>query len=96
MDTTLILTEADRRYLERMVDDCAEMLGPGVDLDGFEVGEVGLDSEVVIRLRYRLGTVAWSSEGHGSTVVEAHGDLRRHLVIDRLRMATAAVFRASQ
>jgi hypothetical protein len=95
MDTAT-LSEADRRYLERIVADCAELLGPGVELDDFDAIDVGLGGEVVIQLRYRLGEVAWSSEGRGSTVIEAHGDLRQHLVIDRLRMATAAVFRASR
>lgn len=93
MDTAT-LSEADRRYLERIAADCAELLGPGVELDDLDAIELG--PQVVIELRYRLGEVAWSSEGRGSTVIEAHGDLRQHLVIDRLRMATAAVFRASR
>jgi hypothetical protein len=95
MDTAT-LSEADRRYLERIVADCAELLGPSVELDDVDAIDLGLEGEVVIQLRYRLGDVAWSSEGRGSTVVEAHGDLRQHLVIDRLRMATAALFRASR
>jgi hypothetical protein len=86
-------SEADRRYLERIVEDCVQLLGPGVELDDVELGANG---EVVIRLHYRLGDVSWSSEGHGSTVVEAHGDLRQHLVLDRLRMATVAVYRAGR
>jgi hypothetical protein len=95
MDTA-ILSEADRRYLERIAADCAELLGPGVELDDLDTVDSGPHGEVIIELRYRLGDVAWSSEGRGSTVIEAHGDLRQHLVIDRLRMATAAVFRASR
>jgi hypothetical protein len=94
MDTAT-LTEADRRYLERILADCAELLGPGVELDDLDAIDIGLE-KVVIHLRYRLGDVAWSSEGRGSTIIEAHADLREHLVIDRLRMATAAVFRATR
>ena len=86
------LSEAEARYLDRVVDDCVEVLGPGVDIDGVEVLEaVG----VVLRLRYHLGDVSWSSEGHGPSVTAAHADLRQKLVLDRLRMATVAIYRSA-
>ena len=87
------LTEAEARYLDRVVEDCVEMLGPGVDIDDVEVLE-GL--EVVLRLRYHLGGVSWTSEGHGASVTAAHADLRQRLVLDRLRMATVAIYRSTQ
>jgi hypothetical protein len=87
------LTEAEARYVDRVVEDCFELLGPGVELDGVEIDR---EIDVVLRLRYRLGTVAWSSEGHGSTVTEAHADLRQRLVLDRVRMATVAIYRVSR
>ena len=87
------LTEAEARYLDRVVEDCAELLGPGVDVDDVEVIE---DLGVVLRLRYHLGPVSWSSEGRGPTVTAAHADLRQRLVLDRLRMATVAIYRSAQ
>jgi len=87
------LSEAEARYLERVVDDCVEVLGPGVDIDDVAVIE---DVGVVLRLRYHLGGVSWSSEGHGASVTAAHADLRQRLVLDRLRMATVAIYRSAQ
>jgi hypothetical protein len=91
----MAMTEAEARYLDRVVDDCVEILGPGVDIDDVEVFEDFGDFGVVLRLRYHLGGVSWSSEGHGPSVTAAHGDLRQRLVLDRLRMATVAVFRSA-
>jgi len=77
-----IVSDADQLYLERVAEDCAQLLGPGIELDGLE-----LDAEaMILRLNYRLGASAWSSQGHGETVVAAHADLRKQLVIDRLRL----------
>ena len=86
------MTEAEARYLDRVVEDCVEILGHGVDIDDVEVLE---GPEVVLRLRYHLGPVSWSSEGHGPSVTAAHGDRRRRLVLDRLRMATVAIYRSA-
>jgi hypothetical protein len=87
------LSEAEARYLDRVVEDCAELLGPGVDVDDLDVIE---DSGVVLRLRYHLGTVAWTSEGYGPTMTAAHGALREELVVDRIRMSTTALLRAGR
>jgi len=86
------MSEAETRYLERVVEDCTQVLGPGVDVDDVEVLE---DFGVVLRLRYHLGSVAWSSEGRGASITAAHADLRQRLVVDRLRMATVAVYRSA-
>jgi hypothetical protein len=84
------LSEADARYLDRVIEDCAEVLGPGVEIDDVELEtELG----VLLRLRYRLGEVTWSSEGHGATVTAAHAELRQQLVLDRIRMSAVAVYR---
>jgi hypothetical protein len=87
------LSEAEARYLERVVEDCVEVLGPGVDIDDVALME---DFGVVLRLRYHLGGVSWSSEGHGPSVTAAHADLRQRLVLDRLRMATVAIYRSAK
>jgi hypothetical protein len=86
------MTEAEARYLDRVVEDCTELLGPGVDVDDAELIEA---SGVVIRLRYHLGPVGWTSEGHGATLIAAHGALRERLVLDRIRMAMVAVVRSA-
>ena len=87
------MTEAEARYLDRVVEDCVDVLGPGVDIDGVELFE---DGGVVLRLRYHLGAVTGSSEGHGPSVTAAHADLRQHLVLDRLRLATLAIYRSAR
>jgi hypothetical protein len=46
------LSEAEARYLERVVEDCLEVLGPGVDIDDVAVKEA---FGVALRLRYHLG-----------------------------------------
>ena len=87
------MSEAEARYLDRVVEDCAELLGPGVDVDDLEIVA---DRGVVLRLRYHLGPVIWTSEGHGPTMTAAHGALRTQLVVDRIRMSAAAIFRAGR
>jgi len=87
------LSEAEARYFDRVVEDCAELLGPGVDVDDLEIVE---DQGVRLRLRYHLGNVAWTSEARGPTMTAAHGALREELVIDRIRLSTTAVLRAGR
>jgi hypothetical protein len=87
------MSEAQARYLGRVLEDCAELLGPGVDIEGVDVLE---DGGAVLRLRYHLGAVAWTSEGHGPTLVAAHGALRERLVMDRIRVSTVALYRAGR
>ena len=86
--TTPDLSDADQRYLDRVAEDCEELLGPGIALDDLEVLA---DDQVTMRLRYRLGTAAWTSEGHGDTVIAAHASLREQLVLDRIRVGVRAL-----
>ena len=60
--------DAEQHYLQRVAEDCAEMLGPEIELRELELDRNG---EVVLRLNYRLGRADWTSEGHGETVVAA-------------------------
>ena len=76
-------SDAEQRYYRRVVEDCERALGPGIELQGLEQAT---DGDVVLRLTYGLGSVDWTSEGHGVTVVAAHAALREQLVVDRIRV----------
>ena len=82
------VSDADQAYLSRVVDDCLELLGPGI-----EVRELELDTngEIALRLSYRLGPADWTTEGRGETVVAAHAALRDQLVVDRIGIALRAM-----
>jgi hypothetical protein len=82
------LSDADQQYVQRVVEDCAELLGPGIEL--LDV-ELDANDGVILRLSYRLGAADWTSEGHGETVIEAHADLREQLVFDRIRVGVRAL-----
>jgi hypothetical protein len=82
--------DADARYLERVAEDCEQMLGPGIELRSLEVAS---NAEKVLRLSYRLGDVEATSDGRGRTIVAAHADLRQHLVVDRVRIGVSALYR---
>jgi hypothetical protein len=84
------VSEADGRYLERVVEDCEQLLGPEIELDALELDA---DPAVVLRLRYRLGPAKWASEGRGETVIAAHAALRETLVLDRIRIGVRAMVR---
>jgi hypothetical protein len=84
------LTDAEVAYLERIVADCAELLGPGIELGDVELVN---NDDVVLRLSYRLGAADWTSEGHGETVIAAHAALREQLVLDRIRIGIRALIR---
>lgn len=87
--------EADARYLDRVAEDCAELLGPGVGVLGVELGlDLGVDDGVRLSLRYRLGSVDGTSEGRGETPIAAHANLRRRLVEDRIGLGIRALYRA--
>jgi hypothetical protein len=85
---TPVLSDADQQYLERIVADCLELLGPGIELTGLALDR---DGDVKLRLSYRLGPADWSSEGHGPTVIAAHASLRDQLVLDRIRVGVRAL-----
>ncbi len=77
------VSNAEQQYLARVVADCAELLGPGIEPDDLELEVAG---EVALRLRYRLGAATWTSLGVGETLIAAHAALREQLVIDRIRL----------
>lgn len=85
--------DAEQHYLQRVAEDCAEMLGPEIELRELELDPNG---EVVLRLNYRLGRADWTSEGHGETVVAAHAALREQLVLDRIRLGVRARYRQTR
>ena len=85
------VSNADQIYLWRVVEDCEELLGPGIELRGLELDA---DGEVALRLSYRLGPASWTSEGRGETIVAAHAALREQLVLDRIRIGVRALVRS--
>ena len=62
------LSVADQEYFDHIAQDCAQRLGPGIELEDLALDD---DDDVVLRLRYRLGAETWTSEGRGETVVPA-------------------------
>ena len=85
------VSNADQIYLSRVVEDCEELLGPGIEVRGLELDA---DGEIALRLSYRLGPANWTSEGRGETVVAAHAALRDQLVLDRIRIGVRALVRS--
>jgi hypothetical protein len=85
-------SEADARYLEMILEDCGRVLGAGIDIERVELET---NDEVVLRLRYRLGTregsSEGSSEGRGESLLAAHTALRQRLVEDRIALGFRAI-----
>lgn len=88
-----VVSEADQHYLQRVAEDCGQLLGPEIELGGLELDA---DADVVLRLKYRLGPAEWTSEGHGETVIAAHAALRDQLVFDRIRLGVRALVRQAR
>jgi hypothetical protein len=84
------VSEADRHYLQRVAEDCEQLLGPEIEVRGLELDA---NTEVILRLRYRLGPADWTSEGQGDSVIAAHAVLRERLVLDRIRLGFRAMVR---
>jgi hypothetical protein len=84
------VSNAEEHYLQRVAEDCEQLLGPGIELRGLELVA---NSDVILRLSYGLGPADWTSEGHGETVVAAHAALRDQLVLDRIRLGVRALVR---
>jgi len=84
------VSDADEGYLCRVVEDCEELLGDGIELRQIEVNTNG---EVVLRLSYRLGPADQTTEGRGESIIAAHAALRRQLVIDRIGLGVRALYR---
>jgi hypothetical protein len=83
------LSDADRAYLERVAEDCRLVLGAGIELQHLELAA---NDDVVLRVAYRLGATGLVSEGRGESVVAAHADLRRQLVVDRIRLGATVLW----
>ena len=86
------VSEADQHYFQRVAEDCEQLLGREIELIGLQLDA---NTDVVLRLRYRLGPTDWTSEGHGETVIAAHAALRERLVLDRIRLGVRAMVRQS-
>src|SRR6476646_2057094 len=84
------VSDADEGYLCRVVEDCEELLGDGIELRHIEVNTNG---EVVLRLSYRLGPADQTTEGRGESIIAAHAALRQQLVIDRIGLGVRALYR---
>ena len=82
------ITDSDERYLDRILEDCVRVLGAGIDIEHVELEA---NDEVVLQLRYRLGSFEGTSEGRGDTLLAAHAALRRRLVEDRLALGFRAI-----
>jgi hypothetical protein len=80
--------DADARYLATIADDCLAILG-----EGFEIDDLIWDHDLGTRLtlRYRFGGREAETTATGDTVIEAHGALRRQLVVDRVRLTFTAL-----
>ena len=87
-------SDAELHYFQRVVEDCERVLGPGIELRGLEFDANG---EVVPAAVATAGAfAAWTSEGHGETVIAAHAALREQLVLDRIRLGVRAMYTASR
>jgi hypothetical protein len=84
------VSNAEEHYLQRVAEDCEQLLGPGIELRGLDLVA---NDDVILRLSYELGPANWTSEGHGDTVIAAHAALREQLVLDRIRLEVRALIR---
>lgn len=87
------LDDADRRFLERVAEDCEELLGGEIRLRDLAVIR---DGGTVIRARYALGAQEATTEGRGESLIDAHADLRARLVADRLRLGARTLIRGGR
>ena len=87
------VSAAERRYFERVAQDCEGLLGPGIELRSLEMDDA---SGVRLRLKYALGKADWTTEAWGETVIEAHAALREKLVTDRIRIGVRALYKEHQ
>lgn len=82
------MTEAERRYFERVGEDVSALLGDGIELDDLIVERAR--RRVTLRAVYRLGGSSATSEGSGPTLVAAHAALRAAIVEDRIALSLRA------
>jgi len=79
-----VLTDSDRRYLDRILIDCREMFGPFVKVDRIDAT---MNDEVALRVIYRIGQAQGVSEGRGGDMLTAHTSLRSHMTRDWIDVA---------
>ena len=82
------LDDADRRFLERVAEDCRELLGGQIELRELSISR---EAMTVIRARYALTGAEATTEGRGESLVDAYAGLRERLVIDRIRLGAQAL-----
>jgi hypothetical protein len=80
--------DADARYLAKVHEDVERVLGPGIEILGLDWRQ---GTPVSLTLRYQLGTLEGETVGEGESVIAAHAELRKRLVIDRLTLGFAAL-----
>ena len=83
-------TDADQACLDRLTLECQRVLGPEIRIRDLAVTTNG---DVLLRLSFRLDEIDWSTEGRGENIVAAHADLMLRLVMERIRLGTAALLR---
>jgi NDP-sugar pyrophosphorylase family protein len=76
------LDDATARYLEEVAIDIHGLLGPGMKLADLAIEEAG--SCITLRARYGMADESVESVGHGQSAIEAHAELRRAIVGDRI------------
>jgi hypothetical protein len=79
-----ILTDSDRRYLDRILIEGRELFGPFVKVDRIDAE---MNDEVALRVAYRIGQARGVSEGRGRDLLTAHSSLRSHLTRDWIDVA---------
>jgi hypothetical protein len=86
-----ILTDSDLEYVDRILIDCRELVGPFVK---FEDLDVEVNDEVALRVAYRIGKVRGVTEGRGRNLLDAHANLRSQIAHDWIEVARTASGRA--
>ena len=86
-----ILTDSDLEYVDRILIDCRELVGPFVK---FEDLDVEMNHEVALRVAYRIGGVRGVTEGRGRDLFDAHTNLRSQIAHDWIEVARTASGRA--
>ena len=79
-----ILTDSDLEYVDRILIDCRELVGPFVK---FEDLDVEMNDEVALRVAYRIGEVRGVTEGRGPNLLDAHANLRSQIAHDWIEVA---------
>ncbi|HEY8636586.1 MAG TPA: hypothetical protein VIL81_04905 [Candidatus Limnocylindrales bacterium] len=79
-----ILTDSDLEYVDRILIDCRELVGPFVK---FEDLDVEMNDEVALRVAYRIGEARGVTEGRGQDLFDAHANLRSQIARDWIEVA---------